>query len=429
MNAPKTQLSSRLYPFVKPLLAFVIISWALLTVLVPAHYAIVSDFMFNLCLVLLVISLFLQTSTLSLSFDWWVLLLLMGVIGFISVFNSQEISVSVIKAQLDLLIIGFGVLLFLLFKQQLIALVPFLLLAIVLIFLFVASPATLPEIVKVTPAQQGIWPFTFSKGSQNGLTYYMHIRHFSYHAFIASCCAFMLIEHYSMQSKLLRSMYVLLFAGCVLVLMIAQGRGSMLALLAFVFFNRFFIGGTWSAIKHSVLAVGVLAIILAISFLLPFAEMSQNLVARSDLTERSVNSLSSGRVTFWIGSFKAGLASPIFGHGPASYIWQDIWGAGLMVHPHNFVMQYVVEFGFLGTAILLYIMLKFFAGLYPNSANKTGASGIYKSLFAFVCAYYFFALFDGLFYHPLPMLHLAILVALMVAFKAEDGSLARAARK
>ena len=112
-----------------------------------------------------------------------------------------------------------------------------------------------------------------------------------------------------------------------------------------------------------------------------------------------LTSLSSNRVAIWntvIGKIQE---SPWIGHGADSYLFIRPGMDG--EQPHNFILQWLLEFGVIGAVPLLAIlMISLYAGL--RKPTRVGESGNWIVLsaagLAGACAC---ALFDGVFYHPL----------------------------
>lgn len=82
---------------------------------------------------------------------------------------------------------------------------------------------------------------------------------------------------------------------------------------------------------------------------------STNTQADSQATLEQLNQLSTGRAQMWLMSLKAFAKEPILGLGPYGYFF--IPERTYDDQPHNFVVQFLVEWGLLGTVPLLALLL------------------------------------------------------------------------
>ena len=404
------------FPFI---LALALIGYVFVSfLLMHNHFFMYKAFMLNIVVAMLFASLWIREVPLNFTREWWLILTLLLTVVLISTYSSENITASSIKAGLDGAVLLFGLVLFVMFRSVLSKHAPSILALIVILFLFLATPTTLADFWLVDETRTGFWPVYFERGSLTGLTFYNHIRHFSYHAFIASCCSLMLVLWAQDRTTLLKWVTRIAALACIVSLVLAEGRGSMLALVAFMFFLSYFRKGFKASIVPTIAVVAVMGVILIV---LSFSPLSDNfgadMASRSSLSENSLNKVSSGRIVFWTGAISSGMESPIIGHGAASYNWQDIWGAGEKFHhPHNFVLQFVVEYGFIGALLIIFALFRFLAPYYRVSMGlRENKEAMVPALFSFILAYLFFGLFDGLLYHPLPMLHLMVITAIMVS--------------
>lgn len=382
------------------------------------HFFLYKVFMSNVVIAMLFGSLWLREVNLGFTREWWLILALVVSLVLISTFSSENITVSVIKASLDATILLFGFVLFTIFRSLLSRYAYLILWLIVVLYLVVAMPITLADFWLVDETRSGFWPVYFERGKLTGLTFYNHIRHFSYHAFIASCCSLILLLWAQDKAKWLRLMSIVFTAACIVSLVLAEGRGSMLSLVVFVFLLSYFRKGLAASLLPTIKIVAAVAVVLlALSFSPVSDNFGADLAGRSNVSEQSLNKISSGRIVFWTGAINSGIESPIIGHGAASYNWQDIWGAGEKFHhPHNFIMQFIVEYGFFGALVLVSALFKFLAPYYSVAKKSREQEDLMvPALFSFILAYLFFGLFDGLLYHPLPMLHLVVITATMIS--------------
>lgn len=152
-------------------------------------------------------------------------------------------------------------------------------------------------------------------------------------------------------------------------------------------------------------------------------QISQSLAASAD-------AISSGRLHIWAVSlqrWQESVASMAFGFGPDAFVrlWivRDIWpsSTAYITHPHNTVIQWLLEFGAVGTiAVLAGLARLAWAAL--QSLRAAGEFSLPKTASALLIALLVFALTDGLFYHAAPLTMAALLCAyLSVSLGARRG--------
>ena len=130
----------------------------------------------------------------------------------------------------------------------------------------------------------------------------------------------------------------------------------------------------------------------------------------------SANAVSSGRLDMWVYSIERALESPVFGHGPSSGRWLfSGTGYGYAGQPHNVIIQFIMDFGFFGAAILCLLAAKILKRVSVIFNTSTRDELLRRSLVAFFWAYIIYSQIDGLFYHPLPMMNFAIILTLLMA--------------
>jgi O-antigen ligase len=127
-----------------------------------------------------------------------------------------------------------------------------------------------------------------------------------------------------------------------------------------------------------------------------------------------INKLSTGRMEFWKTSLHSLKQSPFFGLGPQGYYYMPNRVFGL--HPHNFIIQFLVEWGLIGTllilAVLFRVLKKGFKNLILGSKSKNNQTRLIGA--SIVVALTIHALTDGTYYHGQPSFYLAIGYASML---------------
>jgi len=144
-----------------------------------------------------------------------------------------------------------------------------------------------------------------------------------------------------------------------------------------------------------------------------------NALQRS-LEAESFNQLSSNRLKLWLSAWQSVKNHLLFGLGPQGYLLMPnhIFG----VHPHNIIVQFVVEWGVSGTVLFLFLLIKgFWVGLKRNVLETGKSINKYKLVAgAVITTLSIHALFDGTYYHPQPSIYLAIAFAIWITPSYED---------
>lgn len=349
---------------------------------------------------LLIAFLFSKTPKLELNFRWLVCLGLITLIGIASTTMSKYQDVSFFRVEIYKQFFLFSFAIYLTWRDKLSELLPYTCFIILIVFLLVA-PFTLYEY------------FQFAKTLDNDqakyistkLSYYGHIRHFSYHAFIACCCGTTLWFKFPQYRKL----FLALTLCCLIALLFSGGRAGLIAFffftaccciklmsyrkLLFVFLSLFF----------STVAI---LIILKLS---PFHSIVDSLIYRSG-NFSSIDHILSGRPRIWNNALNS-LSSQtlLLGMGPGSYLWTNDLQFGT-VQPHSVIVQLIIEYGYLGGSIILLCCCYFLYTLYKSNKVAEHLKIEHFCLCCFFTAYLIYSLVDGLFYHAFPMLHLAIII-------------------
>jgi O-antigen ligase len=224
---------------------------------------------------------------------------------------------------------------------------------------------------------------------------YRHLRHMNYDlAFLIGLSAWMIfrgrIAHYLAFPIFFILGFLTLWTG---------GRGQWVALLALLvlsFMNRSFRANLK---KYMVIPFGLfsggLALVLSGETHILFNSLTRS------AADATINRISSGRLSIWSRSIEALDGSWLFGAGPDAFIRLGVMGSNI-VQPHNFVVQFLLEFGVIGSlaiflifGYLLFKCLKIVIGRSSSLADVV--------LAALVISIPVFSVFDGLFYHIMPL--------------------------
>lgn len=353
----------------------------------------------TLYLCLIGIYLFSQQGKLKFSANWLFYLALISAVAIAasSLAPYPDVSFARLDIYRDLFLLGFAV--YLSLQNQLEKVTDSLLLAAVIVFLIV-TPITLTEQLSYST---NIAPDS-ARFISPKLSYFSHIRHYSYLAFISSCFALILLVR---QPKYRGALLSLLIA-CVLALLLSTGRA---AIAAFLFFALIVFAKRLPLLSLAKWAAVSLALVIAVFILLalsPFSALTDSLILRSQ-NIGDINQLLSGRVSFWQNSLSSIADSPLLGLGPEGYRW-TIDALPSIAQPHNVVVQLFVEYGYFGGGIILVLVLGFIVWCATAKLKDKAQQELHFLLSAFIYSYILFALVDGLFYHTIPMLHLVLVV-------------------
>ena len=363
-------------------------------------------------LALILIYLFTSGPKLKPELDLIFALLILSAVGIAasSISRRPEISFDRLVLYRDVIFIGFCY--YVLLKRGLVSNVSAVYLGVILGFLCV-MPQTLFEyfMFSAQPEMSG-QRFVAPK-----LTYYGHIRHFSYHAFFAACCATLLARHESV----FRYVTVTLAAVCVIALVASTGRAAILAYLVFIFL---LLRREFSALKISAilafLALAIVGVLVILSFT-PAASLTESIILRSQQLTNP-DQLLSGRIGFWKNALASIKDSPLLGLGPEGYRWSLSVPQGVR-QPHNSFVQLAVEFGYLGAAIVLVTFARVTIPRISKFHSRDPATtSVYTGVSAILVAAFVYSLVDGVFYHFLPLIHVAVLAAVWFAAVNESAS-------
>lgn len=167
-------------------------------------------------------------------------------------------------------------------------------------------------------------------------------------------------------------------------------------------------------LRHFLLAVSITAItgLLIAEWLAVFHWSGiLNSVQRS-VEADSFNTLSSNRLEVWKTAWESVNSHLFFGLGPQGYYFMP--NRVSSVQPHNIFLQFLVEWGLVGTILFLILLVKgFWAGLKLNILNRNkDINQIQLAAGAIISTLTLHSLLDGTYYHPQPSFYLVIAFAI-----------------
>lgn len=242
------------------------------------------------------------------------------------------------------------------------------------------------------------------------IPYHSNIRHFAYHGYLAAAAATAVFA-------LRRESVAITFPVTVAALFGIVFFGSRGALYSWAVFV-----GTAIILtdrRKQLLAFSVSALLLA--GLAAYQASALGLATQESLFARaeigaSVVYRSAGRWPIWVDTLQAILKQPWFGYGPEGYAVSRCCNPRT-IQPHNFVLQFAMEFGIMGFSLLACIAFCLFkeVGGLRSIVRKARTDPQVAVLISILIGFLAYAMVDGLLYHAIPSLHFAVLAALLFA--------------
>lgn len=195
------------------------------------------------------------------------------------------------------------------------------------------------------------------------------------------------------------------------------GRGAILSVLAAT-------SSVWAVLyfkkaHSSIFLIAVLVAIVAgelVAELLAVYDWNGLISSfRRSLNAESLNKFSSSRIVVWKSAWESVEGHLLFGLGSQGYAY----GPGKLLnhlHPHNIFLQFLVEWGLIGTLLFLIILARgFLVGLKLHVLNGNNQIRRFPlAAGAVIFSFTINSLIDGTYYHPQPLLYLAIAFAVWI---------------
>ena len=352
-------------------------------------------------LALFALFLFNDKPKLQFNLNWTIYSALAALAIYLSYVGSQHPEHAIIKTQIlrDLGLLGFAF--YLVTRTDLVNYSETFLIAMIVAFLLV-TPTTLWEYLGAAKQQ-----LHSAKYFSPELSYYWHIRHFSYHAFIAAAFSVILLLNAEQRSWWRYALGII----CALVLIITTGRAAIASYALFLILIGFRWLSLGELIKRIALVTAIAAAALFVLWLSPASSIVDSIVQRTQISF-DLNTLLSGRPDIWRSGLDAARPYPILGMGPDSFVLIHDRLSGTS-QPHNVLVQLILDYGWLGTSIILFCALRLLGPLLFRESPQRPESKLPFLLSCFIVSYTVYALFDGMFYYPLPMLHFIVVVAIL----------------
>lgn len=207
----------------------------------------------------------------------------------------------------------------------------------------------------------------------------------------------------------------LLSAAAVFGMILTGSRSAALSWIVFVLLACCFSRARLRAAVHGLLVLALAAGLvwyLDSSGRLP----SPNIFARVATQQAGQESFDSSRLELWGLSLQQIIANPLFGSGPEGY-WLSRCCHLWVMQAHNFVLQFLMEFGVVGCAIALLLGVRAVKGL-GGAASATRlvlANPENRVLACLLASFLAYSLIDQMMYHLVPLLLFALFAGLFAA--------------
>ena len=212
---------------------------------------------------------------------------------------------------------------------------------------------------------------------------------------------------------------VLSFAAATLLLALSfwtGTRGSLLAVWAAFAVGLFLVPDLRSARSFAVLA-GITAAGAVLSLVQPVPYGLYGLARlAASAGHTTVEEVSSGRSTMWALTWDTILERPLFGYGAGQFRWVADESLRMFNHPHNVVLQLLVQWGFVGTLCFGALAL-FVAGRCREALRNASAETVPAFLAA--ASLLILSLYDGAFYYSYPIMMIALSLAVLSGAQRE----------
>lgn len=248
--------------------------------------------------------------------------------------------------------------------------------------------------------------------------YHSHIRHVAYHGMVASCAGIAL----AFLSRRLRMVGFLLAVMALTGIFYFGARGALLGWLVFVVMYALTSRRYRDVLLVSGLAAGLaMAIAYAFSVFFTHSPFTGAIHSRVESVEALVNT--TGRIEMWLDTIKAAMQHSWLGYGLDGYRVSRCCLKG-SVQPHNTIVQWLMEFGVIGTCAVLWVFWRIIGKRLAQSLSHGRTNPNLTALLSLIAGLFVFGLVDGVFYHAIPLLLFAILCTLLYgAIGSEDLSL------
>jgi len=233
-----------------------------------------------------------------------------------------------------------------------------------------------------------------------------HVRHFGVYSAIGTSIAWGLLLP---RHQKLKALYLAAASICLALTFWSGTRGSLLALFAalVVAVAAFPVARSPKWFSEIFLSAGVAALLsLLHQPPNPFYGLSR--IIGSSETSEGLEKLSSGRTTMWLDAADLSLKNPVFGIGESRFRLLSESAVGFYNHPHNFILQFCLQWGIPTTLLVLGI---FGLMMVRGYQRARGMGEIAIPAVLIILSLTILASIDGAFYYPYPIAMTAVAFA------------------
>jgi O-antigen ligase len=164
------------------------------------------------------------------------------------------------------------------------------------------------------------------------------------------------------------------------------------------------------------------ALALAISYPLgtPYPQLGWWDALSRTTQATGLESISSERTRFWSVTLNHALTSPWIGHGADAYLY--IRPAQNGNQPHNALLQWLLEYGLLGALPLIALIARGISGLFQTNVTSTDRRPFQTWACGALAGAAAYALFDGVFYHMIIFMPVAVITGLAIGQNNPEGN-------
>lgn len=343
--------------------------------------------------------------------DIVLVLLALAASAIVSVLGSGDVDVSLLRLELYVVIALLATVVYLIYRDA--GHLP--LEACFLAISVVHLPHLLAAILWIKDYGAPFWQYGLRVAD------FANVRQYAEFAYFAAVCGTGLVL---LSRRFLILSFVLAASG-LFGIILTGSRGAALSWMLFVLLACCFCHGRLRAALHGLL---VFAFSAGLVWYLDRTALlsSPNIFRRIATHVSGEKSFDSGRLMVWRQSLEQIWERPLFGSGPEGY-WLSGCCYRAILHAHNFVLQFLLEFGVVGCALMALLVARTVnrLGGLAGAAKLMGATDRTRVLGCLLASYLAYSLIDQMMYHLLPLLHIALFAGLFAAGLAQAKSVGR----
>lgn len=166
-------------------------------------------------------------------------------------------------------------------------------------------------------------------------------------------------------------------------------------------------------------ALSLLALMLSYQLGAPYPQLGWWDAFTRTAQASGIEAISSERTRFWSVTFDHALTSPWIGHGADAYLYMHPTQNGNQ--PHNALLQWLLEYGLLGALPLIALIARGTSGLFTAKHPAVDARPFQTWACAALAGAAVYALFDGVFYHMIIFMPVAVIAGFAIGQNNPEG--------